>query len=98
MAYVKKAGYVGYGEVSRLAEPIHRFPFRDGETLADHFKQTQSKDEDRWEYAIGVKWHKTLPIDQAKFFPGAFAKPPVVCRIRDSKTAQFLEKEFNITL
>ncbi len=96
MAYVKKAGYVGYGEVSQQAAPIHEFRLSDGRTLGKRLDFKQNEHVDDWEHAVGVTWHKTFPISDAKWFQGAFAKPPVVCRIRDPQTAAFLSKEFGI--
>lgn len=97
MAYVKKAGYVGFGEVARLAEPIDRFMLETGKTISEHFGEKQPQDADRWSYAVGIRWHKTFPIKQAKWFQGAFAKQPVVCRIKDSRTVEYLSKEFSVS-
>jgi hypothetical protein len=96
MAYVKKAGYVGYGEVTQQAAPIHTFRMPDGATLGERLCFRHNDEEDKWDYAVGVVWRKTFPVSEAKWFQGAFAKPPVVCRIRDSQTAAFLSKEFGI--
>ncbi len=96
MAYVKKAGYVGYGIVTQLAAPIHKFRLTDGTILSEAFGVEQDGNEDRWEHAVGVDWRTTFAVQDAKWFLGAFAKPPVVCKILDEKTAAFLSREFGI--
>lgn len=99
VAYVKKAGYVGYGEVAQKAQPVHEYRLGDGRILNDALNgcwHNDPKNIDTWSHAVGIRWIKTVPIVDAKWFEGAFAKPPVVCRIRDAKTADFLAREFDV--
>ena len=101
--YMKGRGYVGYGEVVQKACPVKEF------TPVGHKKSLlqlpltapnmghDRNDFDQCEWVVGVKWHKTLPREQAKTFPGAFASPLIVCKIRDQRTLDFLRREFNVT-
>ena len=51
-------------------------------------------DLEKSDYIVGVKWHKTLMIVEAKTFVGAFANQNVVCKLRDPATLEFLAEEF----
>jgi hypothetical protein len=96
-AYVSKAGYVGYGKVSRAATPVHLFVLPDGKSLNEHlnrFWKNDNSNEERWEYAVGVDWEVTYSIDDAKWFPGAFANQNAVCKLRHHETLDFLVKAF----
>lgn len=53
-------------------------------------------DPDIAEYVVGVERLKTVPIDEAKTFTGAFANPNVVCKLRDPATIEFLKREFAV--
>jgi hypothetical protein len=99
-AYVSKAGYVGAGTVVREAEPTHMYKLPNGRTLKDHIGTGWGKNENdatRWEYAIGVDWHATVLIEEAKRFSGISALPPNVYKLRDQKTVEFLCKEFGVS-
>ena len=72
-AYVSKAGYVGYGTVSRAAAPVHLFTLDDGRSLDEHLNgawDNHERSEDKWEYAVGVDWVRTFTIDEARSFQG----------------------------
>ncbi|NQT55696.1 MAG: hypothetical protein HQ551_05670 [Desulfobacteraceae bacterium] len=49
------------------------------------------------EWAVGVSWIKTFPIEEHKYFKGLFANQNIVCKLRDEKTVDFLIKEFGIS-
>jgi len=99
-AYVSKAGYVGFGEVVQKAQPAHEFVLEDGSMLRDCVRSMQGanqhNDRSRWEYVIGVKWHATVAIDEAKKFAGISALPHNIYKLRDEKTVSFLCNEFGI--
>jgi hypothetical protein len=48
------------------------------------------------EWAIGVNWLKSYSAEDAKTFKGVFANQNVVCELKHSETAEFLEREFGI--
>jgi hypothetical protein len=43
---------------------------------------------------VGVRWLKTFPVEHAKTFHGIFTNPSVVCKLRDTKTIEFLKQQF----
>jgi Endonuclease NucS len=99
-AYMKGIGYVGYGEVTKEAAPIRDFvvdqfgrPLLDLPLRAVHAAENKDSAEDS-EWAVGVKWLKEVPREQAKTFKGAFANQNIVCKLRDPKTLEFLRAEF----
>jgi hypothetical protein len=99
VAYQKGEGYLGYGLVTGAAEPIHRLRVEGTRTLAEMLKQTehnQNRSDDRWEYAVGVTWRKTFPLNNAKWFKGGFANQNIVCKLTDPETVAFLSQEFGI--
>ena len=38
------------------------------------------------EWVVPVRWHKTVPLREARRFPGMFANQNVVCRLRHAAT------------
>jgi hypothetical protein len=48
------------------------------------------------EYLVGVEWRKTLPLSEAKTFPGVFANQNIVCKLRDSATIDFFKGIFPV--
>lgn len=101
-AYMKGLGYVGYGEVTREAVPIGQFIVEEDATpLLDlplrAPRAGDNKDSsDLAEWTVGVKWLRAYPREQAKMFKGAFANPNIVCKLRDTKTMDFLQAEFRV--
>ena len=98
-AYVSKAGYVGYGTVSRAAAPVHLFTLTDGRSLDDHLNgawNNSKRNEEEWEYAAGIDWVSTFAIDEARSSQGAFANPNAMCKLRHPETLEFLVKEFQV--
>jgi len=96
-AYQKKAGYVGFGTVTRTVAPAKDLVV-DGKGLCDCASQSaldhDSEDPDIRDYAVGIEWKKTFSISEAKSFPGIFANPNVVCKLGDQRTVEFLRKVF----
>jgi hypothetical protein len=97
-AYQGGKGYVGYGQITSPVVPVSDFTVQGKRLLDLELEQSNlghdANDADKREYAVGVKWLKTFPIEEAKKFPGIFANPNVVCRLRDPKTIGFLGREF----
>lgn len=99
LAYQARKGYVGYGVVTRIAQPIHLFRLPDGSTLADALNQPKHNErlpEDKWEYAVGVQWKKHFELSAAKTEKGVFASQHVVCKLRDPETVRFVREAFQI--
>jgi hypothetical protein len=99
LVYQSGVGYVGYGTVSRLATPVHNFTLDDGSSLESTVNPRQPNlgiQPDLWEFAIGVQWHKSFDLSDAKTFKGAFANQNVVCKLSDTETVRFLRQEFGI--
>jgi hypothetical protein len=99
-AYMKGLGYVGYGEVVKEALPIRDFVVESlGKPILDLPLQAPRPAENKEspgesEWAVGVRWMKSVPRDQAKTFKGIFANQNIVCKLRDTKTLEFLRGEF----
>lgn len=98
--YLKGIGYVGYGEVTKEAVPICEFIVdEDGMPLLEHSLRAQNAAEnqdspEKSEWAVGVSWLKIFSREEAKTFKGAFANQNIVCKLRDTKTLEFLQGEF----
>lgn len=51
------------------------------------------------EYAVAIDWEREVDCENAKWKPGLFANPNIVCSLdRQSDTVDFLESEFSIRL
>jgi hypothetical protein len=102
-AYMKKLGYVGYGEVETEAQPAKDFvpPGQKKSVLDLPLVQQGMKhdrdDPEQCEWVIGVKWLYKFPREEAKWFDGAFANQNIVCKLRDRKAVEYLRREFNVT-
>jgi len=98
-AYMKGIGYVGYGEVTKEAVPIIDFIVEDdGKPLLEHSLRSQDASENKdipakSEWAVGIKWLNGVSRETAKTFRGAFANQNIVCKLRDTKTLEFLQSE-----
>lgn len=101
-AYMKGLGYVGYGEVVKEAVPIADFTVEDtGSRLLDASLEAPHANENSdsqtlSEWAVGVKWLRVFPREEAKTFKGAFANQNIVCKLREPKTLEFLHTEFGV--
>ena len=99
-AYMKGLGYVGYGEVTMEAARVGEFVVESaGKPLLElplrAPRVAENKDSpDLSEWAVGVRWLKAYPREQARTFKGVFANQNVVCKLRDAKTLAFLRSEF----
>ena len=97
--YQRGAGYVGFGHVTHKATPLHEARRRDGRPLIDAAglpdRNRPDADPANWEYAVGVEWVKTVPLDDAEWFTGAFANQNVVCKFRHERTLKFLRERFD---
>jgi hypothetical protein len=99
-AYMKGRGYVGYGEVTKEAVPIGNFVVDElGKPLLEMPlrapRAAENKDSpDLAEWAVGIKWSKVFSREQAKTFKGVFANQNIVCKLRDSKTLEYVRAEF----
>jgi hypothetical protein len=99
-AYQKGAGYVGYGQVTAAVVPVKEFLVSGGPLIAQDLYQKNiahdANDPEMSEYAVGMDWKKTFPLDQAKTFTGVFANQNIVCKLRDPVTIDFLRKDFPV--
>lgn len=100
LAYQKGYGYVGYGIVTAPSVPVREF-FVDGKpVLSLPLQQPRlnhdAGDPESCEYLVAVKWRKTVPLNEAKTFPGVFANQNIVCKLRDVATIEFLRSTFQI--
>jgi hypothetical protein len=102
VAYQRQAGYVGYGIVAAPVVLAKDFTTETGPLLGQPLAQPglgREKDDPKLaEHVVAVHWKKTVPISEAKTFEGAFANQNIVCKLRDSKTLEFLKEQFSITL
>lgn len=105
-AYVKRengvGGYVGYGEVVEAAVPIKDFtigeqnvPLRSMDLRSTGLGHDVD-DLDLSEWVARVKWLKTYPREQGRWFTGAFAHVGTLCRLGQRDTLDFLHKEFGV--
>lgn len=103
-AYMKGLGYVGFGTVTQPAVMARDFsPNGSGKKLLElPLKQpgmSDNKDDPAFsEWVVGVRWDKTFDREQAKRFQGIFANQNIVCLLRDTATADFLRREFGVTV
>jgi len=94
--YQKQAGYLGTGVLTHTALPIDQVVLDDGSKLVERLDRTDlnKSDPEEYAYAIRVRWISTVPIEKARFFPGAFANQNIVCKLTNEATLTFLRKEF----
>lgn len=97
--FIKKHGYVGYGEVTQERGLAAEFvPEGQNKPLPQLPLQSPVKAnvplDGKEEYAVGIRWIEAVPRDDAKWFTGAFANQNVVCKLRDPATLEFLRREF----
>jgi len=102
-AYQKGYGYVGYGDVTKRAVMLKDFFVeKEGKPLLElPLKAPKATDyldnPEMAEWAVGVNWIKTFPMEECKYFKGLFANQNIVCKLRDQKTVDFLIREFGIS-
>jgi len=95
-AYLKGAGYIGFGEITASAVMVSEF-LVDGTPLLSLSLNAKAMgenvgDPELCEWVVGVKWLKTFAEGQT--FPGAFASTHVVCKLSDPATLSFLHQLF----
>jgi hypothetical protein len=101
-AYMKGFGYVGYGEVEKEAVMIKDFIVKEINKpllelpLKAPSPAENSDNPELSEWAVGIKWLKTVPREKAKSFKGVFANQNIVCKLRHQETADFLKREFEV--
>lgn len=99
-AYIKGRGYVGFGIVEKEAIPISNFFVDDSSILnllpEKHRFGTEFNNLEMTEWFVKIKWVKTFNVNDAKTFKGIFANQNVVCKIRNTETFDFLQKEFEL--
>lgn len=100
--YMKGLGYTGYGEVDREAVMVKDFYVESKNAFlldlplkAIHAEQN-SESAEFSDWAVGVKWLKTFPREQAQKFTGVFANQNIVCKLRDKATVGYLEERFAV--
>ncbi|WP_226678274.1 PDDEXK family nuclease [Mesobacillus jeotgali] len=101
LAYLKGKGYVGYGEVISTAVMVKDFKLTDGTNLLDQNLtqpniEENKDDPEQADWAVGIKWIKSLERESALTFTGIFANQHVVCKLRHPQTLDFLTKHFQI--
>ncbi len=99
-AYIKGAGYIGYGIVQEEAVPVNEF-LHEGHLFIDdlpddHIWKHVTVDNMSGEWLVRVKWYKTFPQEQVKWLSNGFANQNVVCKLRDARTFEYLKKEFEV--
>ena len=99
-AYQKGLGYVGVGTVTKPAVLAKDFKVN-GQPLLNLPLQQPNLGHDRddsgeAEHLVGIAWKETVPLAEAKTFPGIFANQNIVCKLRHQPTLQFLKREFSI--
>lgn len=99
-AYQKQAGYVGYGIVTSSSVPVRDFVVNNSSILKLPLESRGLGHDvdnlDKCEYLAGIDWRKTLPLSEAKTFPGVFANQNIVGKLRDATTIEFLKRVFPV--
>ena len=49
---------------------------------------------EKCEWGVTVSWLKVFSREEAKTFKGVFANQNIVCKLRDTKTLEYLQGEF----
>ena len=101
-AYVKGAGYVGFGKVVEVAVPIKAFTVGSENTplleidLEAKGLDLNSDNPEMSEWVARVDWLKTVPKDKALWVKGLFVHRGTLCKLKDEETLEFLYGEFGI--
>lgn len=102
-AFIGGHGYVGIGIVTAEAIPVADFRF-DGKLLSSYTDVNphlfDNSTNDKCEYAVAVRWLRTVPKEQGLWRKGAglFANLPVRVSLLEGqqKTLDFLQEVFNV--
>ena len=97
-AYMGKVGFLGFGTVEEEACMVKDFKLDNGEYLLEQNLEQPSlahdlNDPEKCEWAVKVKWVKTLDKDNAVYIKDLKASPNVVCRL-DFNAYQHLKAIF----
>lgn len=100
-AYASRYGYVAVGEVMGELTAFNEMRVRSPQTgddvyLKDVTTAAFTAEQLELEYCIPVRWRagaKKMEQD-GESFPGIFAAPMTLCRLRDEETLEFLNKQF----
>ena len=90
-AYIPKTGYVGVGTTSGPADP-----FPDSGLDKDALDGTYTHENGEEEWVVPVRWHTTVPEDQAVFQAGMFASGNSATRLRSRFTLERLYDAFGV--
>jgi hypothetical protein len=99
-AYLKGYGYVGLGRVTSDPVPARDLRLPNGTQLYDAklrencVIEYHGDSDESTEYAVSIEWLKTFSRNEAKTYPRIFAFPGAVCKLRDTDTLRFLDREF----
>lgn len=95
-AYQKGAGYLGVGVVTVERRPVNELRVDGDKTVAQVAPALAGLEDssESDEYAVGVRWLETTKAEDGKTFLGVFANQNIVCKLRDIKTLEYLEREF----
>jgi len=103
LVYMKDRGYIGYGVVKEEACMVKDFKLDNGEYLINqNLTEPNLKhdlhDRNKCEWAVKVKWIKTLDKDNAIQRKGnpLFYNRHIVCKLYDEETYQYLKPIFNL--
>lgn len=98
--YQKKNGYLGFGLITSEKVAATEFVQPDGRALIEALPKTylteNAGDPDNCAYVVGVDWHKTFAVNDARTFSGIFSNQNVVCKIRHQETFDFLKEQFDV--
>jgi predicted transport protein len=106
-AYVgKSGGYIAVGEVTGPLVPLEELMVEvDGQPVRfvdtpdcppEFLERIAAGDPDGSEYALPVDWQVTRSLDAAVWETGLFATP-LPCRLKDTRTIEYVETEFGLT-
>ena len=95
-AYLSGHGYVGFGKVTQEAVMARDFKV-DGHSLLDLVQpglKEQANNPELSDRVVGIQWARVYPREEAKRFQDMFVFPSVVCKLWNTRTVDFLRKEF----
>lgn len=103
VAYLKGAGYVGVGRVSRPAIPVNQYRFNGQSLSASQLTSPKmfehEHDSELSEYVVAVDWIKSVAADKAAWKPRAklFTSQLVRASLANQRpTLEFIEREFGV--
>jgi len=104
-AYLKGAGYVGVGIVTRRAVRVKQFRYGGKPLDPRHLEQPRlfanAEDPEIAQYLVAIDWKKTFTRKDAKFRSNAGLYTPqrVIASLGDQpKTRKFIEENFDLSL